>query len=297
MNELSDLISHLFEGVYIVDNSRKIVFWNSGSERITGFKAEEVMNQHCYNNILQHVDKNGKELCLNGCPLHQTLKTGEVLENEVFLHHKEGHRIPVTVKTFPLHDGEGNITAAVEVFTDTRFQESKYKENKELKEMLTIDTLTNIPNRRYLDFQLESLLKENVQFDSQFGILFFDIDHFKDINDTYGHNIGDEVLKVVANTLKSNVRGKDIVGRWGGEEFIGVFNISTLESLMFLAEKLRILIEKSMYKFQDNDPINVTVSIGGTIYEKDESISDLIQRADKLMYESKQTGRNKSTIK
>jgi diguanylate cyclase (GGDEF)-like protein/PAS domain S-box-containing protein len=297
MNELSELISHLFEGVYIVDQSRKIVFWNSGSERITGFKAEEVMNQHCFNNILQHVDKNGKELCFGGCPLHQTLNTGDILENEVFLHHKEGHRIPVTVKTFPLHDGDGNITAAVEVFTDSRFQESKYKENRELRALLTIDILTTIPNRRYLEFQLESFIKEYNEFQSNFGILFFDIDHFKNINDTYGHNIGDEVLKVVASTLESNVRGKDIIGRWGGEEFIGLFKIDSINNLAYLSKKLRMLIEKSVYQFKDTEAIKVTVSIGGTLYKEGESYSELVQRADELMYNSKQNGRNRSTIK
>ena len=100
MNELTDLIMHLFEGVYIVDTTRKIVFWNSGSEKITGFTAEEVVNKQCYSNILRHVTADGKELCFGGCPLHKTLDTGEVQQNQVFLHHKDGHRIPVMVKTF-----------------------------------------------------------------------------------------------------------------------------------------------------------------------------------------------------
>lgn len=297
MSEFSDLIQHLFEGVYIVDQSRKIVFWNSGSEKITGYTAEEVVNKHCYSNILKHVTKDGKELCFDGCPLHHTLRTGEIQENEVFLHHKEGYRVPVNVKTFPLRDQDGNITASVEVFTDSRYQKSRYKENRKLREMLTTDTLTDVPNRRYLEFQLENLVREFKQFKTSFGLLFFDIDHFKDVNDTYGHNVGDELLRIVAGTLKNSIRGKDMIGRWGGEEFIGLVKLDSLENLFLLSEKLRLLVEKSSYALSDTEEIKVTISIGGTLYRADESYTDLIQRADELMYYSKQNGRNKSTIK
>jgi len=297
MNEFSDLIQHLFEGVYIVDQSRKIVFWNSGSEKITGYKSEEVLNKHCYSNILKHVTEDGKELCFEGCPLHQTLKTGEIQENDVFLHHKEGYRVPVSVKTFPLRDENGKITGSVEVFTDSRFQKSKYKENRKLRELLTIDTLTKVQNRRYLEFQMETLVREYKQFKTNFGILFFDIDHFKNVNDTYGHNVGDEILKIVAETLKNTVRAKDTIGRWGGEEFIGLIKVDSLEGLMILSEKLRVLVEKSSYTLSNSKEIKVTISIGGTLYKEGESHTDLIHRADELMYYSKQNGRNKSTIK
>jgi len=297
MNEFSDLIQHLFEGVYIVDQSRKIVFWNSGSEKITGYTAEEVVGEHCYHNILKHVTPDGKELCFDGCPLHHTLATGEIQQNDVYLHHKDGYRVPVSVKTFPLRDADGNITASVEVFTDSRYQKSNHQENRKLRELLTIDTLTNVPNRRYLEFQLETLVREYKQFKTNFGILFFDIDHFKNVNDTYGHNVGDEILRIVAGTLRNTVRGKDTIGRWGGEEFIGLIKVDSLEGLMILSEKLRVLVEKSSYSMSETEELKVTISVGGTLYRAGESYIDLIQRADELMYYSKQNGRNRSTIK
>jgi len=294
--DANEFMSHLYEGVYIVDKNRKIVFWNSGSEHITGYQSDEVVKSHCYHNILNHVDKDGKHLCFNGCPLHHTLKTGEINENDVFLQHKLGHRIPVSVKTMPLYNDDQEIVAAVEVFTDLRYKEQQYHEHEALKKMVHIDALTELYNRRYLEFRLAQAKNEFDEFNDSFGLLFIDIDHFKNINDSYGHDIGDGVLKVIAQTLKSNIRPEDIVGRWGGEEFIAIIKTNDLDTLTMVAERLRKLLENSLYR-KDKHEIKVTVSIGGSIYHKDDSIGSLIKRSDQHMYKAKSLGRNQVFIK
>ena len=291
-----DLLSHMYEGIYVVDKNRKIIFWNQGSEIITGYKSEEVVQKACYNNILRHVTEDGKELCFNGCPLHDTLATGNINEASVYLHHKEGHRVPVTVKSIPLYEGD-KIVAAIEVFTENNSNSKEtIIENRELKKLLITDELTQIPNRRYLDFHLGNMKKEKDEFDLKFGVLFFDIDLFKNINDTYGHNTGDEILKMVSKTLSSNLRSDDKIGRWGGEEFIAIMHVSKESSLEKIANKLRVLVSKSSYNTEDNLSISVNVSIGGAIIKDGESIEELIQRADDNMYISKKTGRNKVTV-
>lgn len=294
MAEYETLIPHLFEGVYIVDKNRKIIFWNDASEKLTGYKAEEVINSFCFNNILRHVTADGHQLCLSGCPLHDTITTGNINNGNVFLHHKDGHRVPVNVRTLPIYDGD-EIVAAVEVFTDSRQNEDAFIENRRLRKMLNTDELTNIFNRRYLDIYLNNKKTEVDAFETTFGVMFFDIDLFKKVNDTYGHNIGDEVLKMVSNTLKSAIRTDDAIGRWGGEEFIGIFNVDNLRALEKIANKLRILVEKSTLYIEEED-IKVTISVGGTLYRSGESIEDLVHRADQKMYQSKQTGRNKVTV-
>lgn len=291
-----DLLTHMYEGVYVVDKNRKIIFWNSGSELITGYTSEEVVNKSCFNNILRHVTEDGTELCFGGCPLHDTLATGNVNEAAVFLHHKDGHRVPVTVRSIPLFEGE-DVVAAIEVFTDnTPTNRQTVMENRELREMLITDELTQIPNRRYLDFHLGNMKKEKDEFGLTFGILFFDIDYFKNINDTYGHNVGDEILKMVSKTLSSNLRNEDKIGRWGGEEFIAVLKVTKELSLERIANKLRMLVSKSIYETDDGTTITVNISIGGAIIKDDETIVQLIERADNNMYISKKTGRNKVTI-
>jgi two-component system cell cycle response regulator len=289
-------MSNLYEGVYIVDKSRKIIFWNSGSEQITGYKADEVVDSHCYHDILKHVDVSGKRLCQDGCPLQNTLETGSTNENNVFLEHKLGYRIPVTVKTLPLYDDNRNIVAAVEVFTDSKFKETQYQENQKLKKLIQIDELTKIYNRKYLEFKLNQSISEAKEFNDTFGLLFIDIDHFKLVNDNYGHNVGDGVLKVISNTIKSNLRPNDVVGRWGGEEFIAIIKTNNLLQLEETAERIRQLCENSTYNHKSKN-ICVSVSIGGSLYKKNETIKDLINRSDKFMYDAKQAGRNKCIIR
>lgn len=292
-----DFVTNLFEGVYIVDTTRKIVFWNHGAEHITGYKAKDVLNSHCYQDILKHVDDTGKNLCHDGCPLLDTILTGNAREANVYLHHKLGHRVPVSIKSMPLYDQKGNVTGAVEVFTDTRYKEDKLRENRELKELLVKDPLTNIYNRRYLDFHLENLIKESEQFDTSFGILFFDIDDFKHVNDTYGHSVGDGVLKTISSTIKSNIRSGDVLGRFGGEEFLCVLRNVSVEELFIISEKLRVLCSESVYTHPDGTKVSVTMSVGGTNYVKGEEILETIERADTYLYDSKHHGKNMSTIK
>ena len=162
--------------------------------------------------------------------------------------------------------------------------------------MLIVDELTKVYNRRHLDFYLKNIKQEFNEYGTPFGVLFFDIDFFKNVNDTYGHNVGDKVLKLIARTLKANIRIEDVIGRWGGEEFIAVIRAVDENELTYVAEKMRVLVEKSSVKISGKD-LSVTVSIGGTMYKKDETIKEVIARADKNMYESKDTGRNKSTIR
>ena len=163
--------------------------------------------------------------------------------------------------------------------------------------MLTIDDLTGIANRRYLDFYLSNIRIENEEFDVPFGILFFDIDFFKKVNDTHGHIIGDEILKLVSKTVQASLRNDDKIGRWGGEEFIAVIKVDNNEELLRIAEKLKLLVSQSFYEMEDKSKLSVTVSIGGTLFEKGETIEELIARADANMYNSKDSGRNKVTIK
>lgn len=290
-----NLMENMFDGVYVVDTNRKILYWNKGSEKITGYTAEEVVNSHCYRDILRHVNADGFSLCANGCPLTDTLKTGEIVQYDVFLHHKLGHRVPVTVKTMPVFDENGEVVAAIEVFTDTRFNESKYTENLELKKLVEFDALTQIYNRRYIDFVLKTSIEESQEFKTGFGILFIDIDDFKVVNDTYGHLIGDEVLKTITKTIKDNIQPSDLVGRWGGEEFVIILKKADLKSVQEIGELIRVLCENTVIPVEDKE-ISVTVSIGGAIYEKNDSIDSLVKRADNLMYQSKSKGKNTVSV-
>ena len=288
------MLENMYEGVYFVDADRTITFWNKGAERISGYLAEEILGKQCFDNILNHVDNQGCQLCLNGCPLQKTIDDGIMREAPVFLHHKNGHRVPVSIRTIPLFEGK-EVIGAVEVFTDGTEEFDRLKDLQELRALALKDQLTELPNRRYLNNFLSERWNEYQNLEIPFGLIFMDIDHFKNVNDAYGHGVGDEVLKMVGKSTRAALRRGDLVGRWGGEEFIIVVSTGEEEELRIIAEKIRMLIEQSTLLVQGIE-VSVTVSLGVTLPFIEDSLAMMIKRADEKMYESKNNGRNQVKI-
>lgn len=289
-----DLLNDLYEGVYFVDKDRGITFWNNGAERITGYSAGEMLGRFCYDNILTHVDESGKRLCLDGCPLHETLRDGKPRITQVYLQHKQGHRVRVDVKIRPLY-ASGEIIGAAEVFSSADFSDCSVAGMKEMERLALFDQLTQLPNRRYIDTFLDNQIRDFQTLGIPFGVLMLDLDLFKNINDTYGHNVGDSVLKMVANTFQSAMRKSDFIGRWGGEEFVAILRGVNHSELRVIAEKVCKLVEQSGLKHAD-ECLRVTVSIGASIILPTDNAYTLIQRADNALYTSKREGRNRVTL-
>jgi len=289
------IIENLHDGLYFVDRDRVITYWNKAAEQISGFTANEVVGKSCSNNILTHVDVEGNNLCTGMCPLAATIADGKPREAEIYMHHKDGHRIPVSVRVSTLTDAQGKVIGGIELFTDISNQAANELRVKELEKLALIDNLTQLANRNYIEKEIQSRFEEKKRLNVPFGIFFIDIDHFKKFNDTYGHDVGDDVLKFVANTLVSNARPFDLYGRWGGEEFIGIIRNINFQDLELFGNRLRLLIENS-YLIHENKKLYVTISIGATLVNKNDTIDSLIKRADTLLYESKTSGRNYLTV-
>lgn len=289
-----DVLNDLYEGVYFVDKDRGITFWNQGAERITGFSAQEMLGKFCYDNLLNHVDENGAQLCLNGCPLHATLQDGAPRSAQVYLHHKNGHRVRVDVKIRPLFIN-GEIIGATEVFSSAELSDCSEIGLKEMERLALFDQLTQLPNRRYVDTFLENQIRDHQSLGIPFGVMMLDLDFFKKVNDTYGHSVGDEVLKMVTGTFQSAIRKNDFIGRWGGEEFVAVLRGVTHLELHTIAEKIcRLVAQSSLTRGEDS--LRVTVSIGCTMVLPTDNAYTLIQRADQALYTSKNEGRNRVTV-
>lgn len=289
------LLDNLFDGVYFVDLQRTIAYWNQGSERLTGYSSSEALGRHCFENFLAHVDEGGCALCTGGCPLSQTIQDGQPREADLFLRHKDGHRLAVCVRVAPIKDEVGKIVGAVEVFSDATAKERAERRVLELERLAFKDSLTSLANRRYCELRLKQMIEEYEQFNRIFGVLLVDIDHFKRVNDTHGHDVGDLILKSVSETLSNSVRrGDDFLGRWGGEEFLAILPDVTPHSLRDLAERCRALVEQSDAA-GDDGRVRVTASIGATLTMPEDSPESIVKRADRLMYESKKAGRNRVT--
>ena len=290
-----EIIEKLNDGLYIVDTNRVIKFWNKAAERITGFSAEEVVGSSCSDNILMHVDDEGNSLCRGRCPIVAAFETGEGQEAEVYLHHKDGHRVPVWIRVGLLRDKIGKIIGASELFSDLSSKDAYRLKVAELESIAMLDALTGLPNRYHMEREINSRIEERKRLGVPFGVLFMDIDHFKRFNDTYGHDVGDKVLKMVAQTFISNSRPFDVYARWGGEEFLGVIRNVDLVELEKIGNRMRMLVEES-FIMHEGKRLKVTISIGATLFKDDDALESVVKRADTLLYESKNAGRNRITV-
>ncbi len=289
------IVANLHEGLYVVDRERRIQYWNRAAEELSGFAAVEVVGSRCSDNILIHVDADGNNLCQSLCPLAATMEDGKTRQAEVFLHHKSGYRLPVLVRVTPLKNERGEIIGGIELFSDNSARREMQKEMDRLRELSLIDPLTELPNRRYIESHIESSLSLLLRINMPFGLLFLDIDHFKQFNDVHGHLAGDQALKTVAETFRHAIRSFDVIGRWGGEEFLGVFPNLSPADLHRTAERLRVLVKQSRVEREGN-LLQLTISVGGVMASPEDTPDSLIQNADAAMYASKQKGRNRVTI-
>jgi len=291
------MLDHLYDGVYFVDKVRKIIYWNASAESLTGYSSNDMVGSYCYNNRLNHANSEGALLCQGeACPLAKTLKDGVLREEELYLQHKNGHRIPVVVRISPVLNAKNEIIGAVEVFGDNSSKSYLLEQLAKFKELSLIDSLTGLGNKRYVEIELLAKINEMNNLGRPFfGVLFADIDHFKRINDQYGHDVGDKIIKMVAKTIQNSVANEGNAFRWGGEEFLAIINTSLKEELVKVAERVRALTEQSVFRM-GLDEIRVTVSVGATMAELKDTDELLVKRADKLLYLSKSTGRNKVMV-
>jgi diguanylate cyclase (GGDEF)-like protein/PAS domain S-box-containing protein len=289
------LLENLFDGVYYVDKNRIITFWNKAAERLTGYSQSEVLGSSCSDNILKHIDSNGREVCNNGCPLHATISDGQMRESLLFLHHKQGHRVPVHIRISPIKDKHGNIIGGIEIFSDNSQPLLMLKELEQLKKEAHLDPLLQVGNRRYAEMIFQARLYELAAFDVPFGAILLDIDYFKKVNDSHGHAIGDEVLLMVCRSIGGVLRQLDSLIRWGGDEFLIFLPNVTSEGLQTITERIRIFVENS-FIMVGNQKVSITVSIGASFAKKEETLESIIKRVDSLLYESKQSGKNKITF-
>lgn len=163
-------------------------------------------------------------------------------------------------------------------------------QNALLQNLAVLDGLTGLHNHRYLYERLTEQVKHFHRYRTYFSVLMIDIDHFKNINDTFGHLTGDEILRSLAHVLRRMVRETDLVGRYGGEEFLLILEAANETFAFKIAEKIRVEVEN--YTFPEN--IRVTVSIGVSTYAEGKTVNELVDQADKSLYEAKRRGRNRT---
>jgi len=268
----------------------------------TGLQAMELINQYLFDVILVSLDIDGHNPD-EGLRLLSHLRSNEKSRSVPILmltqDNKEriargleigGHDYVVR----PVDDNE--LKARLKTQIRRRRIQEKLQNNYEMSlSMALTDTLTGLFNRRYLNVHLEKLLTSTEKPRRPIAVLMFDIDHFKSVNDTHGHGVGDEVLKTFAERIKGRLRGFDILARTGGEEFVAVLVDVSLEKACYIAERLRSTIAEDPFPASiPEGEVSITTSVGGMhIASQNIALDDVLNRVDKHLYEAKENGRNK----
>ena len=166
----------------------------------------------------------------------------------------------------------------------------KARQVQEIRKLANTDSLTQIGNRAYFQVILPELIEKCRKRRAPLSVIFFDIDHFKVVNDRFGHKVGDEVLIALVELVKSHIRAKDLVLRWGGEEFAIILPNTTLDDAYEVAEKIREEIEAHYFPVIEK----ITCSFGATKLRSDDDAQSIMERVDAQLYKAKESGRNRT---
>jgi diguanylate cyclase (GGDEF)-like protein/PAS domain S-box-containing protein len=219
----------------------------------------------------------------------------KIAEDYVFVHHQHGIWLPVHMRLVKVPDEDGLPAGYITYLKDARALMNMLDRMSELEQHALIDTLTGLPNRRNIEQEIQMRLDAFRRYEHAMALFILDIDHFKDVNDNYGHNLGDLVLRNVASVIRGSLRTPDVVGRWGGEEFVGVLAGAATNAIEDVLERIRKDVAAARLEFQ-GQTISVTASIGATVPMDTDTPRTCMQRADTALYTSKETGRNRVTI-
>lgn len=287
-----DLLDQMSDGVYFVTPDRRITYWNAGAERITGYNAHEVLGHSCAEGILRHVDDTGQQLCLHGCPLAAVMEDGQPRKALVYLHHKDGHCVPVMVRGEALRDPAGKIVGSVQVFSTTLATYDAGR--RRVRKDGSLDPVTGLATRRFGDLHLQTLMGAVAEGTVTLGILSIGTDRRKDVNDRFGHQTGDELLRMIGQSLANGLRRGDLAVRWGATEFLALLPGTDAGGVQASAERVRMLVENS-WILSGGAQVRVTISLGATMAAPTETADDLVARADALMRASQRGGCNRVT--
>lgn len=286
---LRTITSQLGEGLLVINRQGNLITMNKEAEHLLGWRSEELVGKNLPT-VLTKFPLN-KTDSAGDCVVLKAIEDGvsQRMDNIEFTN-KRGEPIPVSLSVAPFQH-EDTVHGAILTFRDIS---ERLKMQSELKVMATHDPLTGIKNRGEIERLLHIEMNRAKRYHRSLVIMMIDIDHFKNINDTYGHQNGDIVLKTACAKMTDELRDSDVLGRYGGEEFLAILPETALPLAQTIAERLRVSLSELNITADDQTHIRFTVSIGAAAYpESASSAEKLIQIADKLLYKAKESGRNR----
>lgn len=285
------LLNNMHDAVVFVDANLHITQWNHGAERLTGIASPSISGRRWLPSLLSMRNEKGDVLAEEDCPIACTIHTGVQSLRRLSIAGRSGEVVSVDSHAIPVAGADGAVLGAILLLHDASPETSLEQRCQSLHEKATRDPLTQVANRAEFDRVHEMFVNAHRQQKVPCALMICDLDHFKKVNDTYGHQAGDEAIQSLASLLKSACRPGDLVARYGGEEFVMLFADCDNATAARRAEQIRSALEQVLHPKLQGRP--VTASFGVTEIQPGDTPETMLRRADRALLAAKQHGRNR----
>lgn len=289
---MDKLIENMHDAVVFLDRDRVISHWNTGAERMTGVGATAALGKALTPSMLDMAAKAGELIEDDECPVAQSIRDGLQALERVSVMGRNGQRVSVDMHVVPINSTgrPGHVEGASVLMRDVSDEASLEERCQALSAEMTKDPMTQVANRAEFDRMLESFVEAHLETDLCCSLIMADIDHFKSINDTFGHQAGDEAIMTVANLMKSLCRSGDLVARYGGEEFAILCADCNNATAAKRADIIRKKLSETTHDYLGGRAI--TASFGVTELQPGDTPETLLRRSDRALLMAKDQGRN-----
>ena len=284
------LLDNIHDAVIYIDREMRIRLWNRTAERMTGLAASCIVQRQWSPSVIQLRDEANNPLEDSSCPVDEALRTGIQVLRRLSMINRTGHSISVDAHVIPVTSGDGTVHGVSLLLHDTSQQATLEKRLAALQQRVTRDPLTQVANRAEFDRMHAKFIEDHTGRRLPCSLIICDLDHFKSINDTFGHQAGDEALVSFATLLRRHCRPGDLVARYGGEEFVILCVDCDITTATRRAEKLRGELESLEQPSLRGR--NLTASFGVTQLQPGDSPETMLRRADRALLQAKESGRN-----
>lgn len=285
------LLDYMHQGVVMVDQDLCIFEWNRAAERLTGLMQIKTLDEIWRPGLIGLMDEEGKVIAPDRCPLADSIVKGMQSLRRLKLKHRDGRELVIDAHFLPVKNHLEELRGATFMFSDASQQAHLEKRVQTLHEKATRDGLTMVANRAELDRQMVEFVASSSGGKVKGCLIITDIDRFKKVNDVYGHQAGDEALKLFAEVLRENARQTDIVARYGGEEFVILCRDCNLQDALKKAERMRTTLQSRPLDCLKG--MSLTASFGVTEMLSSDTCEAVIKRADEALLRAKESGRNR----
>ena len=284
------LLDSMYDGVVFADAQGKILMWSKGAERMTGVSSGAAVGRRVSPSLLDMCNVGGSRISDDACPVGKCIRTNSEIRQRLFMLGRQGEHVAVDLHAIPVQRLDGTVQGSTVLLHDAQPEASLQEKCQALHAEVTRDPLTKVANRAEFDRMQALFIETHQQAGLPCSLIMTDIDRFKSINDTYGHQAGDEAIIVLANLLTAMCRSGDLVARYGGEEFAILCADCNNADAARRAEQFRKKLSETPLNCLGNK--RITASFGVTELQSGDTCETMLRRSDRALLMAKEQGRN-----